>query len=77
MHSLSPCQCCRHRDGWKCAAFPDGIPGPVMRGEQLHFDPLEGDHGIRYQVGDSEEDAELARALVPFVGSDVLRASPP
>jgi len=44
------CLNCLHyqRDG-KCAAFPDGIPEPILFGDALHGEPHKGDHGIRYE----------------------------
>jgi hypothetical protein len=75
MHSLSPCQCCRHRDGFRCAAFPDGIPGDVLKGLRLHFDPLPGDLGVQYEVGEEPEAKMLAESMVPTFGERMLRSS--
>jgi hypothetical protein len=32
-----------------CAAFPDGIPDPILRGTHDHRKPFAGDHGILFE----------------------------
>jgi hypothetical protein len=34
-----------------CAAFPDGdgIPDDIASGENLHLEPVDGDHGIQFE----------------------------
>jgi hypothetical protein len=32
-----------------CDAFPDGIPLPITSGAMAHYEPVEGDHGIRFE----------------------------
>jgi hypothetical protein len=32
-----------------CAAFPEGIPDDVAYGDNLHLEPIDGDHGIQYE----------------------------
>lgn len=32
-----------------CAAFPGGIPTPIVLGVNLHTKPYPGDRGIRYE----------------------------
>ena len=32
-----------------CKAFPDGIPGEIAYGDNLHIKPFKGDHGIQYE----------------------------
>jgi hypothetical protein len=32
-----------------CRAFPDGIPVEISYGENLHLEPVEGDHGIVFK----------------------------
>jgi len=34
---------------YMCDAFPDGIPDDIAYGDNLHLEPVEGDHGIRYE----------------------------
>lgn len=69
------CLNCRHLD-WRrmrhCAAYPDGIPLPILAGEVAHDRPLPGDHGIRFEpiagsaglesAAPSEHDAEAEAA---------------
>ena len=33
-----------------CTAFPDGIPGEITTGENLHVEPFPGDNGIQYEA---------------------------
>jgi len=52
---LSSCQVCRHYyqdtsgDLLTCAAFPDGIPDPLLSGEVNHVRSYPGDQGIRFE----------------------------
>src|SRR4051812_19354026 len=32
-----------------CAAFPDGIPAPLLEAAADHREPYPGDHGIRFE----------------------------
>lgn len=34
--------------GFRCAAFPNGIPEEIMTGEVDHTKPYEGDNGIQF-----------------------------
>lgn len=46
------CTSCRHRDRerpYACAAFPEGIPEEIRRGQNDHTRPYPGDNGIRYE----------------------------
>lgn len=46
------CPSCRHknRDGQRgCAAFPEGIPLPIARGQVKHTEPFPGDNGIQFE----------------------------
>jgi hypothetical protein len=53
----SQCALCTHfrspigtdRAGPSCAAFPDGIPDRVYRNRLDHRQPIDGDHGIRWE----------------------------
>ena len=47
------CFTCQHWDPENpghCAAFPNGVPGPILRGDHDHVEPYPGDAGIRYQA---------------------------
>jgi hypothetical protein len=51
---IPQCSICIHfdpsrRDITACAAFPDGIPGDIILNEIDHRDPVEGDHGVRFE----------------------------
>ncbi len=63
----SPCMHCKHlHDGDEyledpfvsCDAFPDGIPGEIFEGENLHKEPYEGDNGIRFEESEEEDDED-------------------
>lgn len=52
----SHCVTCEHfdstvgvREKKRCAAFPDGIPDEIWRGDNDHSVPYPGDHGIRFE----------------------------
>lgn len=49
---ITPACCtCRHRsqtDVLTCAAFPAGIPTPILRGENDHRSRYDGDRGVMY-----------------------------
>lgn len=54
--AVPPCFHCLHyhgyqeQDRWyRCAAFPDGIPHPIVFARKLHFEPYPGDHGIQFE----------------------------
>ena len=32
-----------------CAAFPKGIPDEIAFGDDLHLEPVPGDHGIQFE----------------------------
>ena len=47
------CYLCKHfnkKTRLTCAAFPDGIPSPIVNGEIAHLKPYPGDHGIVFEV---------------------------
>lgn len=46
-----------------CRAFPEGIPEDIAYGDNLHLEPVDGDHGIQFEqdpvtVDDEEEDLD-------------------
>jgi hypothetical protein len=62
---VSPtCEGCRHldwmpRDGAQhetCAAFPEGIPLEIWKGECAHRTPYPGDHGIQFEPMTEEDE---------------------
>lgn len=59
MTQIWTCPTCRHMIGvdveagrYICVAFPDGVPDEIMTGEIDHTQPVDGDHGIRYEPRD-------------------------
>jgi hypothetical protein len=53
------CANCVHLRGakdyrWRCDAFPDGIPTPILREEFDHTVPYPGDHGIQFEMQEPE-----------------------
>ena len=64
------CLFCRHFDAerfGRCAAYPDGIPLPILAGDVPHDRPLPGDHGIQFESVDDPEAVldELISAKAP------------
>lgn len=58
---LIACAFCKHfdasvRDRNLCDAFPNGIPGEIAYGQDNHYAPYKGDHGIRYEPEDPAMD---------------------
>lgn len=45
-----------------CAAFPDGIPDRVFGNEVDHRQPVDGDHGVRWESRNGAEFPEYAMA---------------
>ena len=69
------CENCRHFDALgrpRCAAFPDGIPLPILSGEVAHDRPLPGDHGIRFEPIERDEET-LEQARHPELSDDLRR----
>lgn len=57
--------CSRLRDsGMTCEAFPDGVPLRIIRGESLHLRPEDGDHGLTFQLEDTDAVREAAQRMV-------------
>lgn len=59
------CGDCKHvyKDGPPptCAAFPDGIPDAILKGEHDHTRPYEGDRGIRFEAAKGQEPTPATR----------------
>lgn len=53
-------------DGYRCTAFPDGIPDAIIHGAADHRKPYDGDGGLRFL---QEADAPEAPADLMFEGS--------
>jgi len=45
-----------------CDAFHNGIPEEIVHGDDLHLEPFEGDHGIRFEEIVNEEWEEKGHA---------------
>jgi hypothetical protein len=61
------CMGCQHltKDGgwgYRCSAFPAGIPGEIMESRVDHREPVDGDRGIRF-IPIEDEDAAYAEEL--------------
>lgn len=58
----SQCDACVRHQPWDathptsfCAAFPDGIPDAVYLNALDHRQPIDGDHGIRFEAKPGDE----------------------
>jgi hypothetical protein len=55
MISTLQCLDCKHfdnaapRETFRCEAFPDGIPDPILYSEHDHQKPFPGDNGILFE----------------------------
>lgn len=66
--SYRGCDVCRHLDPGglpRCAAYPGGIPLPILAGDIAHDRPLPGDQGIRFELANP---AERRRRMERSVG---------
>jgi len=47
------CMYCKHfhvdEAGFKCDAFPDGIPDEIIKSGVPHTEPYEGDSGVQFE----------------------------
>ncbi len=51
--------------GYRCTAYPEGIPAPIVLGEHNHEEPFPGDHGIRFEA---KHPSRTARRVEPQPG---------
>lgn len=67
---LSQCAFCAHKEqtGATCAAFPAGIPLPILRNQADHRKAYFGDRKIRFQLV-GEEPAYLLATRLPAVSA--------
>lgn len=49
---------------YRCVAFPDGIPAPIITSQRDHRQPYPGDRGVRFAPL-SARDAQYAEELFP------------
>lgn len=62
MITLVPlCHSCKHwhREdfaGFRCDAFPQGIPAPILESDHDHREPYPGDNGVRYEPAKPNKD---------------------
>lgn len=45
---ISQCARCVHWNHGVCAAFPEGVPMPILTNKVDHRKPYGGDHGIQF-----------------------------
>jgi hypothetical protein len=56
---MPPCVKCKHLLGiWKCTAYPDGIPQPILEAKNDHTEPYEGDNGIQFETLKEQEEGK-------------------
>jgi len=55
------CSTCKHlTDGSerKCAAFPEGIPIEIWKGDNDHRDSFQGDRDIQFELAEGSQNAD-------------------
>jgi hypothetical protein len=65
MHVIVCLACKNMVDMNHCLAFPDGIPEPILLGENDHTEPYPGDHGIQFdsiwpELEELDQEPEIA-----------------
>lgn len=74
---LPLCESCARLDvsergyGYRCAAFPDGIPEEIYPGGFDHREPFPGDNGVRWQLSSEQDAAARLRAYEASMSEDV------
>lgn len=61
------CYFCEHAfegEGWKCSAFPDGVPRKIVDWTSDHREPIKGDRGIQFRMNPTADPA-LFEMLFP------------
>lgn len=54
----SLCRACERLSGGVCSAYPEGIPAAIIFFGEPHMVPREGDHGLQFKQGNTEEQRE-------------------
>ena len=66
------CLVCRHFQrgpGYRCKAYPDGIPEPIIDNAADHREPYDGDGGIQFAPKDRDA-AKIAADLIEWANRD-------
>ncbi len=61
----------------RCAAYPAGIPLPIIGGDLAHDRPLPGDHGIQFEPLTQEELRIREWRLSLDVPDETMVSAPP
>jgi hypothetical protein len=66
---LSQCVFCAHKapSGATCAAYPEGIPLPIVRNQVDHRKSIYGDDNIHFKAASSDDAAYLMATGFPAV----------
>lgn len=65
MTRLSLCALCKHLQGNRCTAYPNGVPDELLFGREVHLQPRSGDQGIVFEPADESS----AAAAVELFGA--------